>query len=305
MGRFLKKSPNQVNICFVTGFSGSGKSTIAKKLAKYHKITYVELDYFSFRGARRPFTEKDCKDSGHEIIWKYIKAKHLSPDFLVGKDKHKVEWIEAVVKFVSWLETTRGNYVVEGIQCTYIIPANPKWLDYPIIFKGTSMISSLIRGIKRDEIIDLKDIRQSVIDIIDRLQWFYRSKSGFDNIRNSMITKDNHREVSASVWDGVNEMINESFGYTTEDVEYSLYKKKYKDFDEFCKHMESPVDVKNWYKVNSVHWPRNENGSEGPFHWPDEIIKTSCGNCFDHAVFMYFFCKKKGIFYCNRLLFMI
>jgi hypothetical protein len=123
------------------------------------------------------------------------------------------------VKFVSWLETMRGNYVVEGIQCTYIIPANPKWLDYPIIFKGTSMISSLIRGIKRDEIIDLKDIRQSVIDIIDRLQWFYRSKSGFDNIRNSMITKDNHREVSASVWDGDDEMVNEFFLFGNHESE--------------------------------------------------------------------------------------
>ena len=203
MGRFMKKSPRQVNICFVTGLSGSGKSTIAKKLAKYHKITYVELDYFSFRGARRPFTEKDCRDSGHEIIWKYIKSNRISPSFLVGVDKHKTEWIEAVTEFVKWLETMPGNYVVEGIQCTYIIPANPKWLDYPIIFKGTSMITSLIRGLQRDEIIDPKHIKTTIADILDRLKWFYRSKSGFDNIRNSMIEKDNYREVPDSVWDDV------------------------------------------------------------------------------------------------------
>lgn len=203
MGRFLKKSPNQVNICFVTGFSGSGKSTVAKKLAKYHKITYVELDYFSFRGAHRPFTEKDCKDSGHEIIWEYIKRNGLSPSFLVGVDKYKAKWIEAITNFVRWLEIMPGNYVVEGIQCTYIIPANPKWLDYPIIFKGTSMVTSLIRGLKRDEIIDLKHIRTTVIDILDRIKWFYSSKSGFDNIRNSMIEKDNHREVPDSVWDEI------------------------------------------------------------------------------------------------------
>ena len=87
----------------------------------------------------------------------------------------------------------------------------------------------------------------------------------------------------------------ESYEYAAEVVQYSLYTKKYKNFNDFCKHMETPFDIKNWYLVNKVHWPKNENGSEGPFHWPDEIIKTSCGNCFDHALFMYFFCEKKGI----------
>ena len=82
---------------------------------------------------------------------------------------------------------------------------------------------------------------------------------------------------------------------TMEDVKFSLYTKKYKDLKEFCKYMETPQDACNWYQLNRVHWPTDEKGSEDPFHWPDEIIKTKCGCCFDHAIFMHYFCKSKGI----------
>lgn len=85
---------------------------------------------------------------------------------------------------------------------------------------------------------------------------------------------------------------------TAEAVKFAAFKRRYKDFDEFCDTMETPNDVHNWYVYNNIGWPTYKgtgSASEGSFHWPDEILKTKCGNCFDHAVFMYLFCYKKNI----------
>ena len=72
------------------------------------------------------------------------------------------------------------------------------------------------------------------------------------------------------------------------------YRRQYKDFNEFCQYIETPDELGEWYIKNHVKWP-NEHGSDHPFRWPDDIIRNKIGNCYDHGLFMYFFCKRKKI----------
>lgn len=76
------------------------------------------------------------------------------------------------------------------------------------------------------------------------------------------------------------------------------FKKKYENFDEFCDHFDRIEDVMTWYKYNNVRWPTDEDKEDAnnrPFSWPDDILKTKIGNCWDHAIFFYSFCKRKNI----------
>lgn len=77
------------------------------------------------------------------------------------------------------------------------------------------------------------------------------------------------------------------------------YKKKFKNFDEFCKDMHTPTDILNWTKVNNCQWPKEFNGQDRSkglrFFWPDDILKNKIGTCIDFALFMHFFCERKHI----------
>ena len=77
--------------------------------------------------------------------------------------------------------------------------------------------------------------------------------------------------------------------------EASIYTQEYRDFDEFCEYIQTPEEVATWYSKNHVIWPPGETGSNHPFRWPDDIVKHKIGNCYDHALFMHYFCNRKGI----------
>ena len=191
------KFKKDCNILFVTGFSGSGKSTLAKRFAVNTESIYVELDALIYRGRRAPFTKEWCYDNRAEILWMYIQEKKKSPDFMT-KYNHRLdidkELIQECIDYIEWLETrpTHPNtYVIEGIDLVRIIPANPKWFLYPIIFKGTSMLTSMIRKIKRDGIKKL-----SIEYIKELFSWYSTMYSDQSGLRSATIFKDNHFEKS-------------------------------------------------------------------------------------------------------------
>ena len=86
--------------------------------------------------------------------------------------------------------------------------------------------------------------------------------------------------------------------------EYSLnvYTKKYKTMDEFCKTFKTFDDVVIWFQTNHIKWPEyKESNKYGPLkwtgevHWPEDLLRDKIGNCFDQALFVYYFCKKHNI----------
>ena len=87
----------------------------------------------------------------------------------------------------------------------------------------------------------------------------------------------------------------------------SKYTKNYKNLDQFCKAITSPSEVNDWYFVNKVRWVTAKEGAkrykerhgEGDndcfIVWPDELLQTKVGICYDHAIFMHYCCERFGI----------
>ena len=79
---------------------------------------------------------------------------------------------------------------------------------------------------------------------------------------------------------------------TTED-----YQRQYENLEDFCKVFKDINELMNWYKYNNIIWPHNDDKeyNERYMSWADDILKYKTGNCFDHAMFVYCFCKKNDI----------
>ena len=87
----------------------------------------------------------------------------------------------------------------------------------------------------------------------------------------------------------------------------SKYTRPYKNLDEFCKAITSPSEVNDWYFVNKVRWTNakesakrykerhGEDNDDCFIVWPDELLQTKVGICYDHAIFMHYCCERFGI----------
>lgn len=87
----------------------------------------------------------------------------------------------------------------------------------------------------------------------------------------------------------------------------SKYTKPYKNLDQFCKAITSPSEVNDWYFVNKVRWTNakesakrykerhGEDNDDCFIVWPDELLQTKVGICYDHAIFMHYCCERFGI----------
>ena len=72
---------------------------------------------------------------------------------------------------------------------------------------------------------------------------------------------------------------------------------KIKTFDQFCREIKTPEEALSYFILEKVKWSNDEEVSsmDRRFHWPDELIKTKTGVCFDQSIFFYYFLKRKHI----------
>ena len=144
----------EITTLFITGISGSGKTTLTNKYAKDFKCTKVHLDTFRNMGNMNLYTiRKWCP-----LITQYIEEGRIEKDFIkrVLSDKialnntEKIKTLnKAINDFIDWCVAKKERKVIEGVDIpNYII--SRELYDYPVIFKGTSKLTSLFRRIKRD-----------------------------------------------------------------------------------------------------------------------------------------------------------
>ena len=153
-----------INLCFITGHSGSGKSTYAHYLEKkYHpNIEVYELDDVI---ATYNFSDENLKEYGDMInsffkknpkyripntynsdnVEEWIKDNKFAsiPEYSNQVSKEFVKYAKNFVKYHS------RKYIIEGIQLfCYFKPEEFK--DYAFYIKGTSAFKSWIRSAIRD-----------------------------------------------------------------------------------------------------------------------------------------------------------
>ena len=172
-----KFDKGEINLCFITGQSGSGKSTMAKNIAnKDSKVEHYELDDVIWN--KESFTMENFKEYG-ELIYTFFNTvgkKYYYTIEDVKKGKHKPyegnydedlikDFIDYTIKFSKSHKNTK--YVIEGIWLFLFIEPE-KLKDYAVYIKGTSALLSKYRASKRDVKKDYPD------DKIKRSKKFFK-----------------------------------------------------------------------------------------------------------------------------------
>lgn len=152
-----KFDSGEINLCFITGLSGSGKSTMGKDMQS-HCIEHYDMD--DLQVIADHFTLNDLKKYG-DLIYSYftgegkkfyITYKELK-DNQVPESEYEDKLFPGFVHYAMKYAKAHKDkkFVLEGVwlfQKKWFTPDEFK--DYAFYIKGTSMIISHIRAAKRD-----------------------------------------------------------------------------------------------------------------------------------------------------------
>ena len=152
-----KFDSGEINLCFITGLSGSGKSTMGRNMSSKN-IEYYEMDDVI---CNDNFSDDNLKEYGG-LISSFFKGAGKSFRLIQDDDKHndsvfnthknyEKEITQAFVKHaISYCKSHKETkYVCDGIWIfMFIKPEQLK--DCAVYIKGTSSIKSGYRALKRD-----------------------------------------------------------------------------------------------------------------------------------------------------------
>lgn len=141
------------NTLYITGMSGSGKSTVSEYLSKKHNAEIINLDsYLSQMSAE---SAKHLQNKGFNRYLNQKVPKWRSVLKTNGKlDYQKVDAIaKASEEYSKLLYSSRKKLIIEGVQLmdTTFYENREFYKDKPYMLVNTSAIKSLIRGNERDE----------------------------------------------------------------------------------------------------------------------------------------------------------
>ena len=149
-----KFDSGEINLCFITGLSGSGKSTMGRgmKDAEHYELDDVVAN-------KLHFTMNQMKEYG-DLIYSFFngpgkKYWYTKEDVENGTAKlytgnYEKDIINDFIDYsISYAKSHKGKYVLDGIWL-YMYVSPEKLKDYAVCIKGTSALISNIRAAKRD-----------------------------------------------------------------------------------------------------------------------------------------------------------
>lgn len=153
-----------IKTLFVTGMSGSGKSTAGHKYEKDLGIPCYELDDL---GINHHFTDAQLREYGPEMSGFFKgpgKKYRLHPDPKNPKwitDDPDWDEVEVSAEFIKYILSKKARCIVEGIGIFMAIDEKrlsiEDFKDSAMIIKGTAAVKSTYRAIRRDYINDKKE----------------------------------------------------------------------------------------------------------------------------------------------------
>ena len=186
---FDKFKDGKTNICFVTGLSGSGKSTEAEKLAKEYNAEWIELDIFehckSFSDSGLKQADQVFYDylSNHKDIWNKLKNNELH-----GNDLNN-EIIKFVKYCIGWcLKHKENKWIIEGVQIfSFVDPKEIK--SYPIVFIRASMLKSILQRWKRNGDGKIKLWKELKNEFPQLLSWYIDNEKAFKAFQKAVLNE--------------------------------------------------------------------------------------------------------------------
>lgn len=136
---------DKINLCFILGHSGSGKTTMAKKL-KGDKVDINPLDALTC--SYRVTNIEEYKE--YELMYNFFKSH---PEYL-GKFYNEYYYM-VVNDFIDYaMEYAKRHknktYIIEGIQIFIYCDNVSTFEKYAVFIKGTSAVKSFFRSAIRD-----------------------------------------------------------------------------------------------------------------------------------------------------------
>ena len=158
-------------LLFVTGYSASGKSTLAKEIARKYNALYIELDLIHrnlLNGVCNPSSLEYTKDMEGVLktFWiPFILRNKLGTIIKIDGNSNMVtnstydtltvpERVKLVIEFAISLNRP---CVLEGVQCYLYQELWPEILKYPVIIMNTSSLKSRISNDKRANKFQIND----------------------------------------------------------------------------------------------------------------------------------------------------
>lgn len=141
----------KTNICFVTGLSASGKTTLSKKIAK--KYGYIHIDLDNFEPPMSTQTLDDIKIECGEVFYIYFSKHKELYNRLRTERINEEELYEEFTRFmdfvINYCKNDSKKYILEGIQI-YSILKPSILLEHSFIIIDKSIIFCIYRKIKRN-----------------------------------------------------------------------------------------------------------------------------------------------------------
>lgn len=212
-----KFDSGEINLCFITGFCGSGKSSLGRDLSK-NKVYHYELDDVLMNWN---FTDSQLHEYG-DLIDSYFKGvgkkyryhtkedmKNCTNPLDDSGDNYDRCIITSFVDYVKkYTKSHKDKYVVEGIQLLFFIePSSLK--DYVVYIKGTSLATST----KRAEIRDHEDTKfraSYVSSYIKRTKHWKHNETLMKKWVDYYKDKEVHESVTSAIDDVVSKVEQKS-----------------------------------------------------------------------------------------------
>lgn len=206
-----KFDSGEINLCFITGHSGSGKSTMARDMQK-DNVEHYELD--DLQCIKDHFTMAQLKEYG-DLIYSYFngpgKKFYITWDELKEKKIPGSEYEDKLFPgFVHYaMQYAKSHkdrkYVIEGVWLYDRDESGQPWFkpeefkDYAFYIKGTSLIISKYRAAKRDAKLDndkqVDILRYTAKGFFKNWKWYFIDEKQINRFRN-YFKKMNINEVT-------------------------------------------------------------------------------------------------------------
>lgn len=193
------------NILFISGYSGSGKSTVAKAMLT-ENVDIIHLDsYFqesaSFMGAEGQNLEFN------QFLIKY-NIPFLNDPFKKNRLRVDVEgeFQEAIERFGRAQFKKKRKVIVEGVELldNTMFRAKGYFNDKPLILTGTNSIQSMRLAFKRDERGGLLKGLANLDSAQSYILWYRQMHKEMEDIKSS-IEMDKGRKAIDKIFEKIND----------------------------------------------------------------------------------------------------
>lgn len=164
------------NILYVTGFSGSGKSTVAKSFANSQTdIVHLDLYYEGEPGQESEgLQEHRCAELDKFLASKNVRSPNEVPRREWKKERTLDKFEDAVQEFGRKQFSKKRKVIVEGVELAddSFKPDKKFFKDKPLVVLTTSAITSMRRAFARDGRGGLLKGLMNLDDAWGALRWY-------------------------------------------------------------------------------------------------------------------------------------